>query len=164
MLPPPVSTPWQMARYVRLTSRRSSAARERRVARQRARDEQQAARILVEPMDETGARQHRKLRVAMQQRVLQRARAIAGTGMDDEPDGLVDDEQRVIGVNDVERDRLGLRRDGRFELGLERELLPAFEQQARLGTVASDRELARIDPSAQPAPRELGQQGGRRLV
>ena len=133
MLPPPVSTPWQMARYVRLISRRSSAGAQRRVARQRARDEQQAARVLVEPVDETGARQHRKLGVAMQQRVLQRARAIAGAGVHDEADGLVDDEQRVVGMDDGERDRLGSRFDGRFELGLERELLAAFEQQARLG-------------------------------
>ena len=58
----------------------------------------------------------------------------------------------------------GFGRNGRFELGLERELLPAFEQQARLGAVAPDRQLTGIDPGAQPAPRELGQQGGRRLV
>ena len=116
-----------------MTSRRSSAALSAVWLAQRARDEQQAARVLVEPVDETGARQHRELGIAMQQRVLQRARAIAGTGVDDEPDGLVDDEQRVVGVDDDERDRLGFGRDGHFELGLERELLAAFEQQARLG-------------------------------
>ena len=60
------------------------------------------------------------------------------------PDGLVDDEQRVVGVDDGERDRLGLRFDGGLELGVELELLAALEQQAGLG-------LAARRPSAAPA-------------
>ena len=163
-MPPPVSTPWQIARYVRLISRRSSAAVNAVWLWQRARDEQQPARVLVEPVHEAGARQQRELGIAMQQRVLQRARAIAGAGVHDEADGLVDDEQRVVGVDDRERYRLGPRFDCGFELGLERELLAALQQHARFGFAASDRQRPGVDPGAQPAPRELRQQRGGRLI
>ena len=111
---------------------------ERLLARERARDEQQAARVLVEPMHEPRARQHRELGVRVQQRVLQRARAVARAGMHDEAHGLVDHEQRVVLVHDGERNRLGRDLDGRLELGLELELLAALEQRPGAGAAARD--------------------------
>ena len=131
--------------------------RQHGVALQRARDEQQAARVLVEPVHETGARQHLELGVAMQQRILQRARTVAGARVHDEADGLVDDEQGVIGMDDRKRYRLGARFDGRFELGRKRELFAAFELEPRLGFAAFDFERPGVDPGAQAAPRKLRQ-------
>jgi hypothetical protein len=132
--------------------------RQRRVARQRARNEQQAARILVEPVHETGAREQLELRIAVQQRVLQRARAVPGAGVHDEADGLVDDEQGIVGVHDRQRYRLGPRLDGRFELRLQRQLFAAFDQHAGFGLAPADFERARVDPGPQTASRVLGQQ------
>ena len=65
---------------------------QRGMARQRASDEQQAARILVEPVHETGSRQGRELGVPVQQGVLESARAIAGARVHDETGGLAPGE------------------------------------------------------------------------
>ena len=86
---------------------RLQLAHEVGVRRQRLRDDQEAARVLVEPMHDAGARHARELRRVMQQRVEQRAVAVAGARMHDEPGRLVDDEERVVLGNDRQRDRLG---------------------------------------------------------
>ena len=70
MPPPPVSD----ALADRLIGAAHAAAlergRERLLTRKRARDEQQAARVLVEPVHEPRARQRRERRVEVQQRIL----------------------------------------------------------------------------------------------
>ena len=78
--------------------------------------------------------------------------------MNDQSDRLVDHEQRVVLVDDDQRDRLGRDLDRGFELGHERELLAALEQRARTRALARERESARVDPGLQSAARELGQQ------
>jgi len=85
--------------------------------------------------------------VQVQQRVLQRARAVTGARVHDETHGLVDHEQGRIGMHDVDRNGLGLHRHGRFELGIEHELLAAPEQRSGLGLLAADREPTGVDPA-----------------
>ena len=81
-------------------------------------DDQQSAGILVEPMHDAGPRHAAdagEARAAMgDQRVDQRAGGVAGAGMHHEARGLVDDDERVVLVDDVEGDGLacGLRRCG----------------------------------------------------
>jgi hypothetical protein len=80
---------------------------QRGVRRQRARDDHDARGVLVEAMHDAGARQRGQRRVAMEQRIHQRAVGIAGARMHDQAGGLVEDEHRVVLVQDVERDVLG---------------------------------------------------------
>ena len=84
--------------------------------------------------------------------------------MNDEANGLVDDEQRLVGVQDIERYRLGLCLDRGFELGLEVDLFTAPDEHAGLGLVAPDLERTGVDPGAQAAAREFGQQRGGGLI
>jgi len=65
-------------------------------------DEQQAAGVLVDAVDDAGSRQLLEFRCVTQQPVHQRACRIAGTGMHDESRGLVDDEQMLVLVDDVQ--------------------------------------------------------------
>ena len=82
------------------------------------RDHQQAGGVLVEAMYDPGppdAADAREAVAAMgDERVDQRPGPVAGGGVDHEPAGLVDDDDRSVLVDDVERDRLrpGLRRLG----------------------------------------------------
>ena len=62
------------------------------------------------PLDAADAR--KAVAAMMDQRVDQRAGPVAGAGMDDEPGRLVDDDELVVLVEDVERDRLALRLAG----------------------------------------------------
>ena len=87
-------------------------------------DEDESAGVLVEPMDNAEpflAAASRQLRAAMMdERVDQRARPVPHRRMHHQPRLLVDGQQRVIFVDDVERDRLaaGLRRVGHSGPGL----------------------------------------------
>ena len=163
-MPPPVSTPWQMARYVRLTSRRSSAAL--------------SAVWLVsvratssKPLVSLSSRWTRPARGSTASSGYRCSSAFCSVperlpapGWTTSPTGLSMTSSASSAWTMASGIGSGSCSHGRFELGLELELLAALEQQARLGPAAPDRQLARIDPSAQPAPRELGQQGGRGLV
>jgi hypothetical protein len=71
------------------------------------RHDQQAGRVLVEPVNDARARNRRELRRVMEERVLQRSGAVAGAGMHDEPGRLVDHHERGVLVDDRERNRFG---------------------------------------------------------
>ncbi len=78
--------------------------------------------------------------------------------MNDQSDRLVDHEQRIVLVDDHERNRLGRDLDRGFELGDELKLLAALEQRARPRALPRNRESACVDPGLETAARELGQQ------
>ena len=88
---------------------------QRGVRRQRARDDHDAGGVLVEAVDDAGARQRVERRIAMQQRIDQRAGRIAGAGMHDQARRLVDDEDVLVLVQHVEGDVLGLANGSAFE-------------------------------------------------
>ncbi len=79
-------------------------------------DDEQAGRVLVEPVDDAGpphAADPRQARPAMaDERVDQRALGVARRRMDDEARRLVDDDEMFVLVDDVERkifaDQLGM--------------------------------------------------------
>ena len=89
---------------------RLQRAHQRGVRGQGFRDDEQAARVLVQTMDDAGARHVRELRRMMQQRIQQRAVPIAGARVDDEPGRLVHDEQRLVLGDDGKGDRFGQKR------------------------------------------------------
>ena len=60
------------------------------------RDHQQPARVLVQAMDDAGARHAGERRRMREQRVHQRAVRLAGARMHDQADRLVDDDQRRV--------------------------------------------------------------------
>ena len=113
--PPPVITPDADGFVLALDFARLDGAHQRRVRFERARDDHQAARVLVEPMHDARPRHLRELRVEVQQRVLQRAGRVAGAWMHDQPGGLVDHEDVAVLVDDVQLDLL--RRDRRDRFG-----------------------------------------------
>src|SRR5690606_38963275 len=79
-------------------------------------------------------------------------------------DRLVDDVERLVGVQDRERDALGLDGALRLELGREHELLAGRDERPRPRRLARERQTALVDPALQAAARELGQQRRRGLI
>ena len=76
---------------VALNLARSDCAHERGMCLRCACNDQQPARVLVQPMHQSGARYQRQFAIEGQQRILQRVGCIARTGMHDLTCGLVDD-------------------------------------------------------------------------
>ncbi len=75
--------------------------------------DQKPARVLVETVDDAGPRDAAdagEARAAMgDERIDEGLVGVAGARMDDEAGRLVDDDERVVLIDDVERDRLALR-------------------------------------------------------
>ena len=71
------------------------------------RDDQEAARVLVEAVHDAGARHAGERGRVREQGVEQRSAPVAAAGVHDQPRRLVDDEERVVFVDDRERDVLG---------------------------------------------------------
>ena len=140
-------------------------ADERGLRLDRARDDHRAARVLVEPMHDARARDAREFRVAVQQRVEQRAVAVAGARVHDEPGRLVDHDHGVVLVQDRERQRLRLVGErGAGRVGHEHDAFPAGELALRRGRRAVDADAAVVDPRLQAAAGVLGQEARERLV
>ncbi len=96
----------------------------------RARDDEQARRVAVEPVDDAGPLLVVAAgRVERQQPVHERAAAMAAGGMDDDPRGLVDDEEVLVLPGDLQLHRFGC---GRLLRGwkLDQNLLAALEPVA----------------------------------
>ena len=133
---------------------------------QRLGDNHQAARILVEAVHDAGARDVVQLRQVVQQGVEQGAAPVAVARMDDESGRLVEDEQRLVLIDDIERNVLGRRRLGPFVRRLgDADLLAAPEFVLGLGERGAGHVDAPFaDPALQPAARMLRQQAGENLV
>jgi hypothetical protein len=87
----------------------------------RARDDEQARGVAVEPVDDAGPVLLPALGAVLDQTVNERALSASGPGMDDDACGLVDDEQVLVLVRDAEIDARGpdpLSPLGRLELDL----------------------------------------------
>ncbi len=85
--------------------------------------------------------------------------------MHDETRGLVDDDERVVFVDDVERHRLRREREllrqqvgHEFDGGAKRHRLANFRRRA------VDAHALRLDPALQPVAREFGENLGEHLV
>ena len=107
-------------------------AREIGLRRERARDHQEPARVLVEPVHDAGARNGCEDGLVREQRVQQGPAPVAGAGMHDETRRLVDHDERAVLVDDRERYAFGpVRLVPGVGRGRERDALPAMEALAR---------------------------------
>jgi len=128
-------------------------------------DNQKAARILIESMNNAGARKRRELRRVMKERVQQRPVAVAAARVDDQARRLVDDENRVVLVHDGKLDRLRHIRDReRFLQDLDHDPLAARQPPFALRDRAIERDAPRVDPVLEPTAGMLGNQLRERLV
>ena len=109
---------------------------------------EQAAGVLVKPVDQAGARQRSLARVESEQRILQRMRVISRSGMHDQPRGFVDDQAILVFMDDVERDLLG-RDDARQGSRLDPDCHPAGRDDPVTGScgLSGNLHCTRLDPA-----------------
>ncbi len=126
---------------------------------------QQATGVLVEPMHDACTGQNAETGAVMQQRIEQRARPVATTGVDNEPHRLVDDKQRVVLVEDVQRNvlrTLGKHRLGWFRADQHDLPAPHLGLGIRRGTV--DEDPPGLEPGLKPAAGMFGKQSSECLI
>ena len=138
--------------------------RQPRVRERSAGDDQQPARILVEPMDNARPRQQGEVGVVVQECVLERRPGVAGAGMHDQAGRLIEHDHGLVLVDDLEVDGLGRH----LNLGLLERLdahhFPAPDQVPGARLDAVDKHPPGLDPVLQPGSGEVGEQDGQRLV
>ncbi len=122
--------------------------------------------LLVEAMDDSGtvlAGEGAEFSLTMmQQRVDERAVGIAGRGVDDEPRGLVHDDEIVVLEEDGERDLLAEQPGGALRLDPDKHLVPGGDGVARLHGPAADGRGARLDELLDRGPRKILARGRER--
>ena len=132
---------------------------------QRLRDDEQSARVLVQPVHDARARDPAKLRRMVQQRVHHRTLPVAAAGMDHHSRRLVDDDQRFIFENDGKFD--GLRAGGGlFRVGLwhHQNAFAAPEFLLGLCRHGIQENVPGAQPRLQAAAGMFGQQSRERLI
>src|SRR5690606_8714974 len=137
---------------------------ELRVRFERLRDEQHAARVLVQPMHQARARQRLQLRRAMQQPVHQGAPEVAGARVHHEAGRLVHNQECLVLQQDTQRDRLGRAGHGRLRPRLDDHPLPAADGFPRLRPAPVEGDQPARDPVLEPAARILRKHPRQRLV
>ena len=124
-VPPPVMTPVHSARYSRSISRAASAATSAVCASGVRATTSSPLVSLSRRCTRPGARHQGEPGIEGQQRILQRVAGVAGARVHDQAGGLVDDEQRAVLEDHVQRQCLGLRGIQRRQVRLDAHLLPA---------------------------------------
>ncbi len=123
-------------------------------------DDEAAAGVLVEPVDDAGPRHAADAAqlpgAMMQQRVDERVFLVAGGGMDDEAGGLVQHEQRFVLEQNVERDFLRLRLGGPGVRPVDFNLFAGAGRVRGLDGLAVDADVALFDEPLQRAARDGG--------
>ena len=144
---------------------RFDGSHQRGMRLERARHDHQAARVLVEPMHDTGAGHLRESGIEVQQRVLQRPRGIPGAGMHDQPGGLVDHEHLgVLHARCPARSPPAPRSTASGSDALDFDGFPADDLVLRPQLHAIHQHLAGLDPLLDPRARILRQQFSKRLI
>ncbi len=132
---------------------------------QRLRHDEQAGGVLVEAMDDAGARDPRERGRVVKQRVGERAVAVAGPGVDDDAGRLVDDDDCVVLVHDPESDRLRcIRVANRRERRAEDDPLAAPDLALHVGARRIDGDAPRAHPRLEPAAGMFREQARERAV
>ena len=132
---------------------------------QRAGDDHQAGGFFIETVHDARARQLSGIGIAMQQAVEHRAAPVACSRVHNQAGRLVDDEQRVVFVDDIQVDRLShegvlIGRALRHDL----DASAAGYRCARAHRSAIHAHSTGVDPLLQAAARVIGQQLGQRLI
>src|SRR5690606_23883902 len=131
--------------------------------------DEKARSVLVEPVDDARpldpANARQRALAMMEEGVDQCARPVAGTGMDDEPGRLVDDDQFGILKDDLERNvlRLGLGGHRRRDFHLDR-LIPRDLETGVVGHHSAKAYLARFHQRLYPGARQARQERGQSAV
>ena len=143
---------------------RAERCDERGVGLHRARHHHQARRVLVEPVHEPGARHLCKPRIERQERVLQGVASVARSRMHHQACGLVDDDERAILEQHLERQPLRAHPRIARQLRVHTHLLPAEHPVLAAQRAAVDFDRPRIDPGREPRARVLRQLARQCLV
>jgi outer membrane protein assembly factor BamD len=139
-------------------------AHERRVGSHGARDDEQSAGGLVQPVHDPRPRQRCELGRVVQQGILQRVARIAGAGVNDEARRLVDDDEISVLVHDGKRNGLGCRWRDRLDDHGQVYALAAHEAVARAQGLAIHADVPGEDPILESGARIVGKELGQRLV
>ncbi len=134
------------------------------VGAQAAGDHQQAGRVLIQAVDQAGARQQRQLGGVMQQRVDQGAVAVAGGGMGHQAGRFVQRQQILVFIADIERNVLGDGDGFRLQDRLAADALAAPHGIAGPDDPAVDPQLAGLEPLLQAAAGIRRQRQRQRLI
>ena len=115
-------------------------------------------------MHDTAARQQCEFRRMGQQGVHQCALGMACSGMDHQPRGLVDDQNRLVLMDDIQRDVLALPTDFRFQYRIDLDVGPLRHLIPRPALLAVHGHRPGPDPFLQPRTGILRKQLGRDLI
>ncbi len=124
----------------------------------------QAGGVLVQAMNDAGARDVDQIRYVMQQRIEQCAVGVARSGVHDQPGGLVDHQNLIILVNDLERYVL------RYPFALRLLLCTQFEHRTSVHGIAGAQHSAVhgqqtiLDPGGETRARMFGKELRRDLI
>ena len=123
-------------------------------------DDEAAAGFLVEPVDDAGPRHAadaaQRAFAMMQQRVDERVFLVTGGGMHDEPGGFVDDEQRFVLEQNIERDFFRLRHGGLGFRPMDFNFFACARMMRGFDDFAVDADVAFLDEPLQRAARGGG--------
>ena len=114
--------------------------------------------VLVEAMDDTGARHIDDIRHMVQQGIEQRTVGMPGSRMHHQPGRLVDDQQVLVFVDDIQCNVLGQPFALGFLLGLQRQQRTGMYRVARTQHGAIHGQTPLLDPGAQARTRVLREQ------
>ena len=163
--PPAATRPCTSARYSRFTVRAASWRTRAVCASGVLATTSRPERVLVETMDDPGARDAGERGSMVDERVSERAVEVPGARMNDQARRFVDHDDRVVLVHDRERERLGpvagvARGRGRVQRDALAAPHLALDVAAR--GVHGDPPLAH--PALETAPRVLREHPGERLI
>ncbi len=124
----------------------------------------QAGGVLVQAVDDTGARYVDDVRHVVQQCIEQSPAGMPGGRVHNQPGRLVDHHDMVVFVDDIQLDIFGDPLALGLLLGLQDKLRAAIDEVSRAHHGTIDRQAAFFDPRSQPGTRVLGEQLGGDLV
>jgi hypothetical protein len=128
-------------------------------------DHQKAARVLIESMNDAGARKRGEFWRMMEERIQQRPVAIAVARVDDQARRFVDNDNGVVLVNDGKLDRLRCICNCEGVLHrLDNDPLTACKSPFALRDCAIERDASRVDPVLESTAGMLWNQPRERLV
>lgn len=132
--------------------------------KQAARHDHETSRVLIQPMDNSAARQLVEPRIMMQQGVLQCSVRMPRSRVHDQASWLIDDDQMLVLEDNLQRDRLRHTVAARLNQGLNLHLLSTMDAILRPRLAAIDQHPTLLDPDLQTAARECRQQLGEHLI
>jgi len=124
----------------------------------------QAGGVLVQAVDDTGARYVDDVRHVVQQCIEQCPAGMPGGRVHNQPGRLVDHHDMVVFVDDIQLDIFGDPLALGLLLGLKDKLRATMDEVSRAHHGTIDRQAAFFDPRSQPGTRVLGEQLGGDLV